>query len=112
MFPAIPLDQPPTPNATSLAVAYDLVAALAADDLAGVNQALPNTSAVQVAVVAIVLAKGPPISDLHNWLQLLALHAEIDAIETTEEGSARERDRDRAPATKSRSAWGDDRPMA
>lgn len=86
IFAAIRLDKPPISDATSLAAAYDLVAALAAGDLTGVNQALQNTSAVQVAVVAIVLAKGPPISDLRSVLQLLALQAEIDAIKITEEG--------------------------
>jgi hypothetical protein len=87
VFPATRLDKPPTSDATPLAVAYDLVAALAAGDLAAVNQALQNTSAVQVAVVAIVLAKAPPISDVRSRLQLLAIQAEIDAIDITEEGS-------------------------
>jgi hypothetical protein len=88
MFPTTRLDKPPTSKPTSLAAAYDLVAAIAADDITTANQALRNTSAVQVAVVAIVLAKAPPISDLHRRLQLLALQAEIDAIDITDEGCA------------------------
>jgi hypothetical protein len=89
MFPAIRLDKRPTSDVPALAVAYDLVAAIAADDITGANQALRNTSAVQVAVVAIVLAKGPPISNLRSMLRLLAIQAEIDAIDITEEGSDR-----------------------
>ena len=89
IFPTLRLDKPASPNPTSLAAAYDLVAAIAADDITCANQALRNTSAVQVAVVAIVLAKGPPISNLRSLLRLLALQAEIDAINITEEGSGR-----------------------
>lgn len=40
-----------------IAAAYDLVGALAADDVTSANHALPHTSALHVAIAANVLAQ-------------------------------------------------------
>jgi hypothetical protein len=53
-----------------IAAAYDLVGALAADDVTSANHALPHTSALHVAVAANVLAQSGPTSDLQELLQL------------------------------------------
>jgi hypothetical protein len=68
------------PEMDPIAAAYDLVGALAADDVTSANHALPHTSALHVAVAANVLAQSGPTGDLQELLQLLALQAEIDAI--------------------------------
>jgi NAD(P)-dependent dehydrogenase (short-subunit alcohol dehydrogenase family) len=68
------------PEMDPIAAAYDLVGALAADDVTSANHALPHTSALHVAIAANVLAQSALTSDLQELLQLLALQAEIDAI--------------------------------
>jgi hypothetical protein len=49
-----------------IAAAYDLVGALAADDVTSANHALPHTSALHVAVAANVLAQSGATSDLQE----------------------------------------------
>jgi hypothetical protein len=79
-YPARQLGSAAKPEMDPIAAAYDLVGALAADDVTSANHALPHTSALHVAIAANVLAQSGPTSELQELLQLLALQAEIDAI--------------------------------
>jgi hypothetical protein len=76
--------QPDTAAAPQpLASAYDLVAALAAGDPRAAAAALPTTSTLHVATAAVVLAAvGAPAADLQRLLELLAMQAQVDAIDT------------------------------
>ena len=79
-YPARQLGSAAKPEMDPIAAAYDLVGAVAADDVTSANHALPHTSALHVAIAANVLAQSGLASDLQELLQLLALQAEIDAI--------------------------------
>jgi hypothetical protein len=77
-----------TPDADPLAAAYDLVAAVAAADVPAANTALRHTTAAHVAAVALVCARGPRAGgDLPQILQMLAMQAQVDGIDTTPENS-------------------------
>jgi hypothetical protein len=66
---------------TALLAGYDLIGAVAAGDIDGINAALPRTTPLAVALAAVVVAESRSVPDLQRLLDLVTLAAQINSID-------------------------------